>query len=219
MVKMSKVTQENISFQSGPAVIEGSLVIPDGARGVVLFAHGTGSSRNSPRNRFVAQELNDAGLATLLIDLLTQEEATGLKADELRFDIVLLAQRLESAIEWLSQYQPTRNLSIGLFGASTGAAAALVAAAEKPDTVKAVVSRGGRPEMAGPALSAVKAPVLLIVGGRDLAVLRLNKAAADELFVEKDIKVIAGASHLFEEPNALEKVAMFAASWFARYLK
>ncbi|MHB0915108.1 MAG: dienelactone hydrolase family protein [Thermoleophilia bacterium] len=219
MVKMSKVTQENISFQSGPSVIEGSLVIPDGARGVVLFAHGTGSSRNSPRNRFVAQELNDAGLATLLIDLLTQEEATGLKADELRFDIVLLAQRLESAIEWLSQYQPTRNLSIGLFGASTGAAAALVAAAEKPDTVKAVVSRGGRPEMAGPALSAVKAPVLLIVGGRDLAVLRLNKAAADELFVEKDIKVIAGASHLFEEPNALEKVARFAASWFARYLK
>lgn len=219
MVRISKSTQELISFPAGTGSIEGSLIIPDGARGVVLFAHGTGSSSKSPRNRFVSQELNDAGLATLLIDFLTQEEAAGLEADDLRFDIDLLAQRLESAIEWLSQYRPTMNLNVGLFGASTGAAVALVAAARMPERIKAVVSRGGRPEIAGASLSEVKAPVLMIVGARDLAVFRLNKAAADQLLAEKEIKVITGASNLFEEPNALEEVARFAASWFTRYLK
>lgn len=217
---MAKSIQENVSFQSGTAAIEGSLVIPEGARGVVLFAHGTGSSRRSPRNRFVAQELNDVGLATLLIDLLTpEEEAIDLRTTEHRFDIELLAGRLEGAVEWLARYNPTRDLAIGLFGASTGAGAALVAAANKPELVRAIVSRGGRPDLAGPSLLKVRAPVLLIVGGRDLAVLRLNNAVLDSLSVDKEVKVITGATHLFEEPGALEQVARSAASWFMRYLK
>ena len=222
MARIIKSMQELVSFQVGTALIEGSLVIPEGAgaHGIVLFAHGTGSSRLSPRNRFVAQELNDVGLATLLIDLLTaDEEAVDLRTAELRFDINLLAGRLEGAIDWLGEYAPTRDLSVGLFGASTGAGAALVAAAHKPDRVKAIVSRGGRPDLAGPAITDVKAPVLLIVGGRDLPVIRLNNTAADELFVEHEVKVISGATHLFEEPGALEQVARLAASWFIRHLK
>lgn len=220
MARISRSIQENVSFQVGTGTIEGSLVIPEGARGVVLFAHGSGSSRMSPRNRFVARELNDVGLATLLIDLLTlEEEAIDQRTAELRFNIGLLASRLEGAIEWLAQYKPTQGLAIGLFGASTGAGAALVAAAHKADLVKAVVSRGGRPDLAGPLLTEVRAPVLLIVGGKDLAVLRLNNAVLDSLFVQKEVKVISGATHLFEEEGALEKVAQAAGSWFSRYLK
>lgn len=219
MVKISKSIQELVTFEAGTARLEGSLVIPEGAQGIVLFAHGTGSSRHSPRNRFVAQELNDVGLATLLIDLLTtDEEEVDRISGELRFDIDLLAERVEGAIEWLSGYNPTKDLAVGLFGASTGAGAALVAAARKPDKVKAIVSRGGRPDLAGPALTKVRAPVLLIVGGKDLAVLRLNKMVVDEIFVDREVKVVAGATHLFEEPGALDEVAMAAASWFKRYL-
>lgn len=220
MVRMSKSIQEVVSFPAGGVELEGSLVIPEGARGVVLFAHGSGSSRMSPRNRFVAQELNDVGLATLLIDLLTrEEEAVDVQTAELRFDIGLLAGRLEGAIDWLGRYAPTKELALGLFGASTGAAAALVAATRRPEAVKAVVSRGGRPDLAGPSLLDVKAPVLLIVGGRDLAVIRINQGVLDSLFVEKEVKVIPGATHLFEEAGALEEVAREAASWFMRYLK
>jgi dienelactone hydrolase len=219
MVKISKSIQELIRFDAGDVHLEGSLVIPEGARGVVLFAHGTGSSRHSPRNRFVAQELNDVGLATLLIDLLTpEEEADDVKTAELRFDVDLLAGRLDGAIDWLDRYAPTKELAIGLFGASTGAGAAMISAAHKPQQVKAIVSRGGRPDLAGPALSDVKAPVLLIVGARDLSVLRLNKMVVDELFVDREVKAISGATHLFEEPGALEEVSRAAASWFKRYL-
>ncbi|RJQ43782.1 MAG: hypothetical protein C4534_07555 [Gaiellales bacterium] len=220
MAMSPKTIQELVQFRAGTVQIEGNLVIPEGAHGIVLFAHGTGSSRMSPRNRFVAQELNDTGLATLLIDLLTrEEEAVDAQTAELRFDIDLLAGRLEGAIDWLAANPPTSNLSIGLFGASTGAGAALVAATHRTEQVKAIVSRGGRPDLAGPAISSVKAPVLLIVGGRDLPVVRLNKMVVDELMVDNEVKVISGATHLFEEPGALEEVARAAASWFTRYLR
>jgi putative phosphoribosyl transferase len=186
---------------------------------VVLFAHGSGSSRFSPRNQFVAEHLQGAGLGTLLMDLLTErEEAVDARTAELRFDIDLLARRVIAAIDWLGQSPETSNLSLGCFGASTGAAAALVAAAERPQAVAAVVSRGGRPDLAGPSLAAVKAPTLLIVGGDDHQVLELNRQAVAQLGAEAELKVVEGATHLFEEPGALEAVARLAGDWFRRFL-
>ena len=208
-----------ISVTTGSVTLKGNLGVPEGAKGVVLFAHGSGSSRHSPRNRYVAQVLRQRQLATLLIDLLTQsEEAIDRRTRHLRFDIGLLAPRLIDATEWLNQHPATRNLKVGYFGASTGSAAALVAAAERPDAVSAIVSRGGRPDLAGSALSRVKAPTLLIVGGNDIPVIGMNQEALAQLRTEKQLEIIPGATHLFEEPGALEKVAELASQWFNRYL-
>ncbi len=199
--------------------LEGNLNIPENPRGVVLFAHGSGSSRHSPRNQFVAQVLHEAGFATLLIDLLTaDEEEQDRLTGHLRFNIDLLSQRVVGATNWLTVNPTTANLKIGYFGASTGAAAALVAAAEHPLTVGAVVSRGGRPDLAGSALTAVQAPTLLIVGSKDTQVIELNRMALSLLKGEKQIEIVPGATHLFEEPGALERVAQLASQWFTRYL-
>jgi putative phosphoribosyl transferase len=193
----------------------GSLVLPAGAAAVVLFAHGAGSSRFSPRNRYVAEVLQEAGLGTLLFDLLMESEA----ADRANvFDIGLLASRLIQATSWLLENPQTGSLKVGYFGASTGAAAALVAAARLPETIAAVVSRGGRPDLAGRDLSRVRAPTLLIVGGADQEVLELNREALAELGGEKELTIVPGATHLFEEPGALEEVATLATDWFRRYL-
>lgn len=200
-------------------ILEGLLDIPPGAEGIVLFAHGSGSSRHSPRNRYVAQALRQGGVATLLIDLLTEEEE---EIDEvtshLRFNIPLLARRLVGATDWLLRYSQTRGLRIGLFGASTGAGAALVAAAERPDAIAAIVSRGGRPDLAGEALARVRAPTLLIVGGYDEPVIAMNEDALRQLSAEKRLMIVPGATHLFEEPGALDQVASLARDWFVRYL-
>ena len=213
-------TQERlVSIPVGAESLEGNLSVPAGAGGVVLFAHGSGSSRHSPRNQFVARVLRQAGLATLLTDLLTlAEEAADERTRHLRFDIELLARRLAGITDWLGQYPDTRELAIGYFGASTGAAAALVAAADRPDAVGAIVSRGGRPDLAGPFLPRVLAPTLLIVGGNDRPVLDLNREALTLLRVEKELVVVPGATHLFEETGALEEVARLAADWFTRHL-
>ena len=204
---------------AGSVTLEGNLSIPDRARAVILFAHGSGSSRHSPRNRFVARVLTDAGLATLLTDLLTADEE---EVDEvtrhLRFDITLLAQRLVAITDCLALQPEAQEMQIGYFGASTGAAAALVAAAERPAVVGAIVSRGGRPDLAGPALPRVRAPTLLIVGGHDFPVLELNRQALRELRVEAELSIVPGATHLFEEPGALEDVARLSAQWFTRHL-
>ena len=208
-----------VHVATGPITLDGNLTLPEGARGVVLFAHGSGSSRLSPRNRYVARLLNEVKLATLLIDLLTPREAAiDLRSAHLRFDIRLLAERLIGATDWLTQYQDTHHLRVGYFGASTGAAAALVAAAERAREVGAVVSRGGRPDLAGPALTQVRAPTLLIVGGEDTQVIELNREAFTQLRCEKDLAIIPGATHLFEEPGALEQVARRAREWFQRFL-
>jgi putative phosphoribosyl transferase len=197
------------------AALEGDLTLPEDARGIVLFAHGSGSGRHSVRNRRVARALNEGRLATLLIDLLTaEEEAVDMLTAHLRFDIGLLARRLIGTADWMSLNPDTRHLRLGLFGASTGAAAALVAAAERPETVGAVVSRGGRPDLAGGALERVAAPTLLLVGGNDEVVIDLNRAAFERLRAEKAMAVVPGASHLFEEPGALEEVARRAREWF-----
>jgi putative phosphoribosyl transferase len=215
----SAATETAVVVEPEGVRLEGTLVLPAAAAGVVLFAHGTGSSRHSPRNRFVARELQDAGLATLLFDLLSQsEEQLDARTRELRFDIGLLATRLAAATRWLAEHDPTRDLPLGYFGASTGAAAALVAAAEAGDTVGAVVSRGGRPDLAGDALGLVRAPTLLIVGGEDTAVLELNRDALERVRSEKSLEVVPGATHLFEEPGALERVAKLAREWFTRHL-
>lgn len=213
------VEERLVRVKAGSATIEGNFNLPEGARAVVLFAHGSGSSRFSSRNRYVARVLNEAKLATLLIDLLTsEEEAIDQRTAHLRFDIRLLAGRLVSATDWLTQNVDTRRLSIGYFGASTGAAAALVAAAERPEVVHAVVSRGGRPDLAGAALPRVRAPTLLIVGGDDVQVIELNRAALALLRCEKQLVIIPGASHLFEEPGALDEVARLAREWFRQHL-
>jgi putative phosphoribosyl transferase len=202
------------------AELEGNLSVPEGASGVVLFAHGSGSSRHSPRNRHVAHFLREGGLATLLIDLLTAaEEREDARTARLRFDIRLLATRLGSASDWLLGNTATAHLRIGYFGASTGAGAALVAAAERADGVGAVVSRGGRPDLAIPVLGRVKAPTLLIVGGLDLPVIDMNREAIEHLSVEKRLEIIPGATHLFEEPSALDQVARLAREWFTKHLK
>jgi putative phosphoribosyl transferase len=193
--------------------------LPQDAKGIVLFAHGSGSSRLSPRNRYVAKELNNVGLGTLLMDLLTTEEEELDVQGQFRFDINLLAHRLVGTTKWLTKNPATQKLLIGYFGASTGAAAALVAAAKLADQVYAVVSRGGRPDLAMKYLPKVKAPTLLIVGGSDDVVIGMNEEAFANLFVEKKLEIVPGATHLFEEPGALEKVAKLAAEWFSRYLR
>ncbi len=211
--------EQNVELTAGGVRLQGNLVVPEGARGVVLFAHGSGSSRHSPRNQYVARALQDAGLGTLLIDLLSaEEERVDLRTRHLRFDIELLAGRLVNALDWLAQHPRTRHLAAGIFGASTGGGAALVAAAERPDCVRAVVSRGGRPDLAGPALPRVQAPTLLIVGGNDIRVIDMNREAMARLRVETGLEIVPGASHLFEEPGTLEEVARLASDWFLRHL-
>jgi len=202
-----------------PVGLEGDLVVPAGARGVVVFAHGSGSSRLSPRNQQVAEGLQEAGLGTLLMDLLTAEEgAEDEQGSHLRFNIELLAARLTDAVDWVEGNEATARLRIGCFGASTGAAAALVTAARRPDKVKAVVSRGGRPDLAGTMLALVDAPTLLIVGGRDYTVLELNRHAFEQLRCEKELQVVPGATHLFEEAGAMDRVAALARDWFGEWL-
>ena len=210
---------DTVRIAAGPVELEGTLDIPQAARGVVVFAHGSGSSRHSPRNRYVAGVLQRAGFATLLMDLLTaEEEEIDARTRELRFDVGLLAERLMAAKDWLSAQPGSASLPVGYFGASTGAGAALVAAAERPAGVGAVVSRGGRPDLAGPSLERVEAPTLLIVGGRDELVISLNEEALSRMRADKEMVIVPGATHLFEERGALEKVAELAASWFDRHL-
>ncbi|MEU8818638.1 alpha/beta fold hydrolase [Actinoplanes sp. NPDC048796] len=207
---MATVTHER-TFNAAGTELAGDLTLPDDAYGIVLFAHGSGSSRHSPRNRAVAAELNRRGLGTLLTDLLTHDE------EDRRFDIGLLADRLIGLVDWLVGAYPTAR--IGLFGASTGAAAALVAAAARPRPVRAVVSRGGRPDLAGPALVQVSAPTLLLAGGNDQTVIEINEEARNAMTVTAELRVVAGATHLFEEPGALDTVAEEAAAWFATHLR
>lgn len=210
---------QDVRISVGPVTLEGNLNLPDPAHGIVLFAHGSGSSRHSPRNRYVAQALREGNLATLLVDLLTsQEEALDLRTRHLRFDIDLLAQRLVGATDWLIRNSTTQTLPIGYFGASTGAAAALMAAPERSEVV-AIVSRGGRPDLAGSALARVQAATLLIVGGDDVPVIDLNEKAFAQLRAEKKLVIVPGATHLFEEPGALEEVARLARDWFGRYFR
>jgi putative phosphoribosyl transferase len=200
--------------------LSGELSIPGRAEGLVLFAHGSGSSRNSPRNQYVAQVIREAGVGTLLFDLLTcEEEKIDLQTRHLRFDIDLLARRLVGATEWVKKQKDTALLRIGYFGASTGGGAALVAAAELGDRIGAVVSRGGRPDMAGESLPRVVSPTLLIVGGLEDMVIRLNEEALGKLLCVKELKIVPGATHLFEEQGKLEEVARLAADWFQRYLR
>ena len=208
-----------VEVQLKELTLAGDLTLPEGAGGVVAFAHGSGSSRRSPRNRYVAGVFNEAGLGTLLFDLLTeQEEAVDAVTLHLRFDIPLLAGRLTETIDWMREQQQTSDLPIGLFGASTGAAAALIAAARRPDIVRAVVSRGGRPDLAADTLPSVHAPTLLIVGSLDTAVIQMNEDAAARLTCEKQIEIVPGATHLFEEPGTLERVAELASDWFTAKL-
>jgi putative phosphoribosyl transferase len=210
----------DVQIDAGPATLEGELIVPPNATGLVLFAHGSGSSRHSPRNQYVARVIREAGAGTLLFDLLTRaEEAMDLATRQLRFDISLLARRLGEATAWTQEQDDTRHLRAGYFGSSTGGGAALVAAAVAGEEIGAVVSRGGRPDLAGAALPRVKSPTLLIVGGRDEVVVELNESAYRELQCEKEIKIVPGATHLFEEPGTLEEVARLAAEWFKKHLQ
>jgi dienelactone hydrolase len=212
--------EQLVSVRAGNVFLQGNCTVPERASGVVLFAHGSGSSRFSPRNRFVAEMLQSRGLATLLIDLLTeQEEAIDNRTAHLRFDIDLLATRLAAAIDWLGAQALTSRLRIGIFGASTGGGAALVAAARRPDNVAAVVSRGGRPDLAGAALPLVTAPTLLIVGSYDTEVIRLNREAMARMRANVVLKLVPRATHLFEEPGALDQVADLASGWFLQWLR
>ncbi len=209
-----------VEIDVGSGTIVGDLSVPEDATGVVAFAHGSGSSRHSSRNQRVAATLRDDALATLLIDLLTpEEEQVDLRTRELRFDIDLLARRVAAAVDWLRGDERTTQLPVGLFGASTGAAAALVAAAQRPETVAAIVSRGGRPDLAGDALAEVRAPTLLIVGGQDHTVIDLNQQAAAAMTADVEQVTVPGATHLFEEPGALERVAELASDHFYRHLR
>jgi dienelactone hydrolase len=208
-----------VGIKSDNVLLHGNLIIPAAAKGLVVFAHGSGSSRHSSRNQYVAGALREAGLATLLFDLLTlDEEAEDLITGRRRFDIGLLARRLTGATDWLQEDEKVRGLKFGYFGASTGAAAALAAAAARADIVGAVVSRGGRPDLAMPVLDRVKAPTLLIVGGDDFPVIDMNRQALAKLRTEKKLVIVPGATHLFEEPGALEQVAALARDWFVRHL-
>ena len=212
-------SQESVTIPAGDVVVEGDLRIPDRAGGIVLFAHGSGSSRFSSRNRAVAAFLERSGFATLLLDLLTpEEEAVDRFTREYRFDIELLGRRVVGATDWAQTRQHVRNLPLAYFGASTGAAAALIAAAERPGLTSAVISRGGRPDLAGPALARVKAPTLLIVGSRDDPVIELNREAMEQMRAPVRLEIVRGATHLFEEPGTLEQVAQLAADWCARHL-
>lgn len=211
--------EERVRIPARDVTLSGDLVTPPDARGIVLFAHGSGSSRLSPRNRHVAAILRRGGLATLLMDLLTRdEEAVDARTAHLRFDIGFLAERLGAATAWLQEKADTRALPLGYFGASTGAAAALVAAAERPEVVRAIVSRGGRPDLAGSALARVQAPTLLIVGGADYPVIDMNREALAQLTAEAKLEIVPGATHLFEEPGTLDEVARLARAWFERWL-
>ena len=208
-----------VRISAGSVTLDGDLALPKDAQGAVLFAHGSGSSRFSRRNRYVAGVLQNAGLATLLMDLLTpDEERIDAATAHLRFDIGLLAQRLVHATDWLAQQEDTKRLPAGYFGASTGGGAALVAAAERPGAVNAVVSRGGRPDLAGPVLDRVQASTLLIVGGRDIPVIEMNRTALARLRCDARLEIVPGATHLFEEPGALETVAQLASDWLLRHL-
>jgi putative phosphoribosyl transferase len=214
------IVDESLQIPVTGVVLHADVVVPEQARGVVLFAHGSGSSRHSPRNRYVAAELQAAGLGTVLADLLTPaEERRDAWTGEFRFDIGLLAARMAALIDWAVADERTAGLGVGLFGASTGAAAALVAAALRPDPVQAVVSRGGRPDLAGEYLGRACQPTLLIVGGDDPVVLKLNSEAMDRLPGEARLEIVPGASHLFEEPGALERVAQLARDWFVLHLR
>ncbi len=212
--------QENdLKIPMGKVILKGNLNLPPEAKGVVLFAHGSGSGRFSPRNQYVAKEFNKAKIGTLLFDLLTrEEEEEDIVTAEYRFNIGLLAQRLIGATEWLKKDPLTCNCVFGYFGASTGAAAALIAAAKLPNDIAAVVSRGGRPDLAADYLSQVVAPTLLLVGGSDAEVIQLNRQAIEQMTAQKKLIVIPGATHLFEEPGTLEEVAKFSTNWFLRYL-
>jgi pimeloyl-ACP methyl ester carboxylesterase len=215
---MNAVNQ-SLQIPAAGVVLEADVVVPEPPRALVLFAHGSGSGRHSPRNRRVAGELQGAGLATVLADLLTpQEEQVDARTGALRFDIGLLSERVAALTDWLVGQERFADLGVGLFGASTGAAAALVAAAARPASVEAVVSRGGRPDLAGGLLRLVRQPTLLIVGERDATVLELNRTAMDQLPGETKLEVVPGASHLFEEPGALEEVTRLARAWFVRHL-
>lgn len=209
-----------VRVNTGRVSLDGFLGVPPGAGGIVVFAHGSGSSRHSSRNQYVARTLQEGGLATLLFDLLTPEEdAVDRRTREHRFDIPLLAERVIGTLDWLKDEAATAGLRAGIFGSSTGAAAALIAAAERPDHVAAVVSRGGRTDLADPLLSRVRAPTLFIVGGRDTTVLELNRDSLSKLAAdEKSLEVVSGASHLFEEPGALERVAELSRDWFVAHL-
>lgn len=208
-----------VQFSAGSVILKGELQVPFEANGIVLFAHGSGSSRHSPRNQYIAKIIREAGLGTLLFDLLTyEEESVDAYTAQLRFDIDLLARRLIAATNWLAVNNQTKRLTVGYFGASTGGGAALVAAAELGGDVSAVVSRGGRPDLAGKDLPFVAAPTLLIVGGRDYPVIEMNKQALAQLRCEKRLEIVPGATHLFEESGALEQVANLAADWFVRHL-
>lgn len=212
--------KEEVSVPVGKSIIEGNLTIPSGASGIVLFAHGSGSGRFSPRNQYVARVLNEAGIGTFLVDLLTEEEEEAdAETGEFRFNINLLAERLAAATEWLKKNPATKTLAVGYFGSSTGAAAALVAATRFPKDVRTIVSRGGRPDLASQQLHKVHVPTLFIVGSRDTEVLELNKEAMAQVPAEKRLEVIPGATHLFEEPGKLEEVAKLSAEWFSARLK
>ena len=213
-------TRFGVAIPADGVQLAGDLVVPPHARGVVVFAHGSGSGRFSPRNRAVAAVLNQAALATLLLDLLAaQEEAIDLRTGHLRFDVALLARRVIATVDWTASDVTAKHLPVGCFGASTGAAAALIAAAERPERVGAVLSRGGRPDLAGEALPRVTAPTLLIVGGNDPEVLQLNQQALAALAGEARLEIVPGATHLFEEPGALERVAALARDWFLQHLR
>src|SRR6266542_4120358 len=216
-MKTAVAKARDVQLRSGAVMLNGDLSIPAGAKGVVLFAHGSGSSRHSPRNQFVARTIREAGVGTLLFDLLTrEEEAVDMYTAELRFDIGLLATRLIDATYWIKG--ELDYLNVGYFGSSTGGGAALVAAARMGDSVGAVVSRGGRPDLAGDALPKVKSPTLLIVGGLDYPVIEMNEEALAHMRCEKELKIVPGATHLFEEPETLQEVARLAANWFQRHL-
>ncbi len=218
-MKQSKEEKNLVQIVSGKVTINGNLTIPEGAKSIVVFAHGSGSSRFSPRNRYVAELMNKKGIATLLIDLLTaEEEAVDEYTGQFRFDVGMLGDRLVASTRWLKTNSATKDLSVGYFGASTGAAAALIAAAKLPEDIAAVVSRGGRPDLAGESLAKVKAPTLLIVGGIDTEVLQLNREALQLIRVEKKLEIVPGASHLFEESGKLEEAAAFAIDWFVKHL-
>ncbi len=215
----STMEERTVSVRAGAVQLEATLGVPTNARGVVLFAHGSGSSRHSTRNRYVAEFLREAGLATLLLDLLTtKEDAVDQLTREFRFDIPLLAERLEFATDWLADQRETARLAVGCFGASTGGGAALVAAAHRPERIGAVVSRGGRPDLAGAALARVRAPTLLIVGGLDVPVIGMNRDAMEHMSATVKLAIVPGATHLFEESGTLEQVAQLARDWFLRYL-
>jgi pimeloyl-ACP methyl ester carboxylesterase len=208
-----------VRLELADATLYGDLTLPSDARGLVIFAHGSGSSRHSSRNRAVAEVLQHAQLGTLLLDLLTEdEERTDAVTAEFRFDIPLLGDRVVAAVDWAATHAATESLPAGLFGASTGAAAALIAAAQRPSSVHAVVSRGGRPDLAFDLLEGVTAPTLLIVGGRDEVVIELNRKAFERMNAPKELQIVPGATHLFEEPGALKQVAQLARDWFVKHL-